>query len=146
MRWLFPFVALFLGSCGNDAALRVRQFHLQDTNPSQGHPFIRAEMNKRLHGAVTLEDRNLRRGNYYHVRWRGLSGDKLVKILFEYRQARTGEKINQKLITAEAAKNGEQEVVVSGRAYLTNGHVQSWKMSLFEGENLVASKQSYLWE
>jgi hypothetical protein len=124
----------------------VRQFHLQDVEATGGHAFIRAEMNKRLHGAVTLAERNLRRGNYYHLRWQGLSGTGLVKILFEYRQARTGARVKRRLITAEASRKGEREIVVGGREYLRDGHVQSWRFRLFDGEKLVAEKQSYLWE
>ena len=52
--------AVFLVSCGAPDILRVRQFHLQDTDVATGHPFIRAEMNKRLYGAVTARDRTLR--------------------------------------------------------------------------------------
>lgn len=138
--------AFVLGSCGTPETLRVRQFHLQDTDPTTGHPFVRAEMNKRLFGAVSLEERVLRRGNYYHIRWRRLSGTAPVQILFEYRQARTGAAVKKKVLTKEASRKGSGEIVIGGRDYLRDGHVQSWRVRLFDGEKLVATKQSYLWE
>lgn len=146
MKLIFVGVALVLCSCSAPETLRVRQFHLRDIEAADGHDFIRAEMNKRLHGAVTLAERNLRRGNYYHVRWRGLSGTGQVKIRFEYRQARTGAQVKERVITAEGSRKGSREIVVGGREYLRDGHVQSWRVSLFDGERLVATKQSYLWE
>ena len=146
MRWVLPLIALFISSCGNDETLRVRQFHLQSTVPASGHPFIRAEMNKRLHGAVTLEERNLRRGNFYHLRWQGLSGVKPVKVVFEFRQARTGGKVTKRVFQAGPSRKGEFEISVMGREYLKHGHVQSWRVRLYDGDKQVASKQSYLWE
>jgi hypothetical protein len=140
------FLAFLSVSCGSDETLRVRQFHLQDTSPAQGHPFIRAEMNERLYGAVTLEERNLRRGNYYHLRWQGLSGRSAVKVVFEYRQARTGVKVNERVVKAAPSHEGELEISVHGRDYLKDGHVQSWRFRLYDGEKMVASKQSYLWQ
>jgi len=103
-------------------------------------------MNKRLFGAVSLEERVLRRGNYYHIRWRRLSGTAPVQILFEYRQARTGAAVKKKVLTKEASRKGSGEIVIGGRDYLRDGHVQSWRVRLFDGEKLVATKQSYLWE
>lgn len=146
MKVVLALVALFLASCGSPETLRVRQFHLQETNPAQGHPFIRAEMNKRLHGAVTLAERKMRQGNYYHVRWRGLSGRGPVKIVFEYRQARTGAAVKERVVMVGNSRKGEYEMSVKGREYLVDGHVQSWRVRLYDGKALVASKQSYLWE
>ena len=146
MRLFLAFVALLLVSCGAPKTLQVRQFHLQDTDPSDGHPFIRAEMNRRLYGAVTLAERTLRKGNYYHLRWRGLRGDQPVRVVLEYRQARTGARVRMKEKVMKAARRGDCEIVVSGREYLRDGHVQSWRVTLYDGEKLVAKKQSYLWE
>ncbi len=146
MRLLLAIAALGLASCGSPETLRVRQFHLQETNPAQGHPFIRAEMNKRLHGAVTLAERAMRQGNFYHVRWHGLSGSDSVSLVFEYRQTRSGAAVKKRVVTLGATSRGEHELAVTGRDYLVDGHVQSWRVRLYDGKTLVASKQSYLWE
>jgi len=139
-------LVLLLVSCGAPETLRVRQFHLRDTKVSTGDLFIRAEMNKRLHGAVTEEERNLRKGNYYHVRWHGLSGTKPVRVLFEYRQTRTGAKVKKYETTAPAAAKGDRQISINGEDYLKNGRVLAWRASLYDGGTLVAQKESYLWD
>jgi hypothetical protein len=138
--------AVFLVSCGAPDILRVRQFHLQDTDVATGHPFIRAEMNKRLYGAVTARDRTLRKGNYYNVRWNELTGKEPIKLLFEYRQAQTGAKVNQQNFEVPGSREGDLEIVVSGLEYLKYGHVQAWRVTLFEGESKIFVKKSYLWD
>jgi len=138
--------AMFLVSCGAPDMLRVRQFHLQDTDVSTGHPFIRAEMNKWLYGAVTARERILRKGNYYHVRWSGLTRQRPIRVVFEYRQARTSAKVNRREFRAPGSRKGEVEIVVSGLEYLKQGHVQTWRATLFEGDSKVAVKKSYLWD
>lgn len=146
MRVFLALATLLLVSCGTPESLRIRQFHLRDTKVATGHPFIRAETNKRLHGAVTEKERALRRGNYYHIRWHGLSGKNPVKVVFEYRLARTGSAVRKIGFVAEASKKGDREIVIDGVEYLKSGHVQSWRATLYDGEKKVLVKKSYLWE
>lgn len=146
MKVLLAGFTVFLVSCGAPDILRVRQFHLQDTDVSTGHPFIRAEMNKRLYGAVTARERTLRKGNYYHVRWHGLTGQKPIRLVFEYRQARTGVKVNRREFRLPGSPKGKSEIVVAGLEYLKYGHVQAWRVNLFEGDSKISVKKSYLWD
>ena len=138
--------ALFLSSCSETETLRVRQFHLRDTKVADGNEFIRSEMNKRLHGAVNLEERNARKGQYYNVSWHGLSGTHPVKMLFEYRQASSGAAIRKIEKTVSASKDGKMEIRVTGDAYQKGGRVVSWRLSLYDGREVVAQKKSYLWD
>ena len=143
---VFALAAFGLVSCSAPETLRVRQFHLRDAKVATGDLFIRAEMNRRLYGAVSEEERLLRRGNYYHMRWRGLSGTQPVQIVFEYRQARTGAKVKRLESAAPAAAKGSLEIAIAGQNYKDNGRVSAWRMSLYDGDSVVATKQSYLWE
>ncbi len=138
-------LALLIVSCGVPDTLRVRQFHLRDTEAASGDLFIRAEMNKRLHGAVTAAERNLRRGNYYHIRWHGLSGAKPVRLVFEYRQVRTGATVKRLEKMIPALKLSDCQIAIGGEEYLKNGRVLAWRVRLYDGKDLVAKKQSYLW-
>ena len=135
-----------LFSCSAPETLQVRQFHLRDTEAARGDLFIRAEMNRRLHGAVSEEERKLRRGNYYHLRWRGLSGEKPVRVVFEYRQARTGAAVRKVEKVLGVLAKGEVDLHFIGKEYERNGRVLAWRVRLYDGENLVEKKQSYLWE
>ncbi len=106
-----------LFSCSAPETLQVRQFHLRDTEAARGDLFIRAEMNRRLHGAVSEEERKLRRGNYYHLRWRGLSGEKPVRVVFEYRQARTGAAVRKVEKVLGVLAKGEVDLHFIGKEY-----------------------------
>lgn len=146
MKIFLAGLALLLVSCGAPETLRVRQFHLRDTEAAGGDPFIRAEMNKRLHGAVTAEERNLRKGNYYHIRWHGLSGTKPVRLVFEYRQVRTGAQVKTIEKVIPASQSGDRQIFINGEKYRDNGRVLAWRVKLYDGKDLVGRKQSYLWE
>ncbi len=142
---LLCLVGVLLVSCGSGDILRVRQFHLRETEAADGHLFIRAEMNKRLYGAVDDEERKARRGQYYDVRWRGLGGGE-VKLVFEYRQRVSGAKVRRKVMVREGGKRGELSFAVNGEEYRRRGRVTSWRLRLYEGGELRDEKQSYLWE
>ena len=141
---------MVLASCSAPETLRVRQFHLRDTKVATGDRFIRAETNRRLHGAVSEEERALRLGNYYHMRWRGLSGTQPVRVVFEYRQVRTGALVKKVEAVAPASSlgkgKGDFEIALAGEDYQKNGRVLAWRTTLYEGESVVATKQSYLWD
>lgn len=150
MRFFLVCLGLMMGvgliSCGTSRdTLRVRQFNLQDTKPSTGHEFIRSETNRRLHGAVSEREREERLGQYYDVSWQKLSGVKPVKVVFEYRQIRTGAKVRKQVFVRKPAASGKFEIQVTGANYRTNGRVLAWQMSLYDGAEKVAVKRSYLW-
>lgn len=146
MRVIFAVVALVLVSCSDSETLKVRQFHLRDTEVSNGIEFIRGEMNKRLHGAVTLEEREARKGHYYNISWQGLSGSQPVTVLFEYRQAATGaENKTLKQVMAPSSE-GKVELRVAGESYQKGGRVLAWRITLLDGKQSVAQKKSYLWD
>lgn len=153
VKAIFCLVVLALVSCASDEVLQVRQFHLRDTEVERDYndrtnenQFIRGEINKRVHGAVTQEERDKRKGDYYTVSWKGLSGASPVQVTFEYRQATSGsrvKKIDQKL---PAAVSGKTEFQIIGDDFLNKGRVTAWRMSLYDGSEKLATKTSYLWD
>jgi hypothetical protein len=146
VRVFLAALALILVSCSESETLRVRQFHLRDNKSANGNDFIRGEMNKRLHGAVTLEKREARKGQYYNISWDGLSGAGSVKVVFEYRQVIGGADVKEIEKTMSASKEGKLEIRVTGEAYQKGGRVLAWRVTLFDGGKSVAQKQSYLWD
>lgn len=152
MKFLLILSALFAVSCAQREPLSIRQFHLTDTEVERDYydrfdenPFVRGEINKRTHGAITTKEREARRGHYYNVNWSQLTGTKPVKILLEYRQGSSGAQIKTKTQTLPPASRGYTELQIIGSDYQQNGRVLSWRITLFEGKEKVASKQSYLW-
>lgn len=146
MRVFLAALALMLVSCSETETLRVRQFHLRDNRVANGNDFIRGEMNKRLHGAVTLEEREARKGQYYTISWHGLSGSREVKVVFEYRQVMSGANEKKMVKIMLASREGKLEIQVIGEAYQKGGRVLAWRVTLFDGGERVAQKQSYLWD
>ena len=146
MRVFLAALFLVLVSCSETETLRVRQFHLREVRVTDGNDFIRGEMNKRLHGAVTLEEREARKGQYYDISWNGLSGLGAVRVVFEYRQVIGGADVRKIEKTMPSSREGKLEVRVTGDAYQKGGRVLAWRVTLFDGVKSVAQKQSYLWE
>ena len=146
MRVVLALLTLILASCGSSEQFRIRQFHLRTDEVADGNEFIRAEMNKRLYGAVTEKERELRKGHFYAVSWRELSGTRPVKVLFEYRQQTTGAKLKKMTRVLPPSVEGRTEFQITGSDYYENGRVLAWRMSLFDGSKVVSRKQSFLWE
>lgn len=149
MRALVILGILGLSSCGSPVVLEIRQYHLRSLDADTGGvDSIRAEKLKRLHGAVSLEEQHQRLGHYYTIRWNGPEGreGEPVRILFQFRQAVTGSKILKVEHDAPVGRKGAFEFQVTGEPYLEGGRVLSWHLTLFRGGEVVATKQSYLWE
>ena len=108
----------------------------------------RAERLHRLHGAVSEDERDARRGHYYMVEWDGPRGTEElpVRIVLEYQQGRTGDRILRQEQEFPPGRKGKAEFVINGEAYLEGGRVLAWRLLLYRGEELVATRKSYLWD
>jgi len=104
------------------------------------------EKARRLHGAVSMEERRQRLGQYYTVLWE-LEGGGNREVLFEYLQGQSGSKVKTMRRALETdATSGKEEFSVIGDNYFNNGRVLAWKISLVADGKIISSKQSYLWE
>jgi hypothetical protein len=138
----------FLGACSNgDPALKVKQFHLREVSAERSQdPFVRGEEQRRFFGAVSMAERKLRLGQYYTVSWRNPAAGAPVRVVFEYRQAATTDKV----LTLEntfpaAAKAGQGEFAIIGNDYQTNGRVLAWQVTVFRGDEIVGQRRSFMW-
>lgn len=130
--------------------LVVKQFKLRDETLDHGEePMVRMEKQRRLHGAVSMEERRQRLGQYYTIRWsdpKGV-GSGPVEVVFEYRQGGTASAV--KRITESfpaSADGGTTEFSVVGDNYFDNGKVLAWRTSLHRAGREIAVRRSYLWE
>lgn len=150
VRWLVILGAVGLISCGGTkGVVNLRQYHLRSVSADTGGiESIRAEKLKRLHGAVSAEERRNRLGHYYIIRWKGPKGREAdpVRILFQYRQAATGSAIRRMETTLPGTRKGVTEFQVTGPTYLEGGRVLAWHLGFYRGEELVETLQSYLWD
>ncbi len=109
---------------------------------------IAMEKARRLHGAVSLEERRKKLGQYYTLKWNDSvnSGQGAAKLIFQYQQGATGSRVKRMVRTFPAASvSGSAEFAVIGDDYFRGGKVLAWKATLLRGEKEIASQQSYLW-
>ena len=141
-------VMALLGACSlsPDQALVVRQFHLRDTEPdSKKAPMVRGEQVYRLKGAVTLEQREERLGDYYTVTWRAL-GAEPTRLVMDFQQSSSGAKVHcMSRDLPTKVSGGKVEFKVTGDTYRVGGRVLAWRIRLMQGSEVLSEKRSYLW-
>jgi hypothetical protein len=125
---------------------RVKIYRLDPTaEPDAAEPAIPFEQKHYLYGAVSDEDREARRGNYYTVFFRTPDHTTPVRARFEYRQSATGFKVHVKEVET-GAKRGMVRFEVTGQEYRERGRLLGWRVLLFQGGNLIGEHKSFLWD
>ncbi len=139
-----------VASCGAPQPLEVKTYLLRDQSHDEGgDPMARNERLRRLHGAVSMDERRARLGQYYSVSWHDAEGAGLAPatVVFEYQQGATASRVMRKTATFPAGTSaGTAEFEVTGDDYFTGGRVLAWRVSLRRGDAVVATRQSYLWQ
>ena len=135
-------------SCSSSDVMEVRQFHLSSVDPvDRSAQMVRGEQVYRLRGAVTLEERQERLGQYYTVSWKNEGGSTgPLKIVMDYQQTATGSKNLRMSRDLPADKaSGKVEFKMIGEAYRIGGRVLAWRIRMMDGNKVIAEKRSYLW-
>lgn len=142
--------ALMLGACaGPPETLVVKQFQLRNERKDVGgEPMVRMEKERRLRGAVSMEDRRQRLGQYYSLIWSDPKGVSLgpVELVFQYQQGATGSRVKRMSREFPASDSGGvAEFAVIGDDYFDGGRVLAWRASVWRDGRELASSRSYLW-
>jgi uncharacterized protein YcfL len=150
-RLLILLAALSLGACaGRRDVLVVKQFQLRDQELNiDDNPMVRMEKERRLHGAVSMEERRQKLGQYYTLLWQDAAGvgQGPVEVVFRYRQGATGSRVKRMTKDFKAEdSDGVAEFAVIGDDYFTGGRVLAWRATVLRGGRELASRQSYLWQ
>lgn len=128
-------------------SLEVKQYVLRDQETGRSEdPMARMEKMRRLHGAVSMEERRQRLGQYYTLVWHDSAGAGSggVTALFEYQQGSSAiRRLTRSFPASETS--GVADFAVTGDDYFKNGRVLAWRASISRGGREIASKQSYLW-
>lgn len=148
-----PFLAaaLLLGACaGPPQTLVVKQFQVRDQQRNAGdEPMVRMEKHRHLRGAVSMEERRQRLGQYYTILWHNPegAGNGPVEVVFQYQQGATASRVKRmtKQFPAGDAE-GRAEFAVIGDDYFKNGRVLAWQATVSRGGRELAAKRSYLWK
>lgn len=148
MNRLIALFCLVLASCASDPkGLTVKQYHLRESMFDFNNDLMaRGEVQRLLHGAVSVEERRQKTGQYYHVIWNPESGSGVpVEVVFEYLQAASGSKIKKQVQRVEGGSQADVYFTIAGNDYLRNGRVLAWRVTVREGGRVIASEQSYMW-
>lgn len=152
MKYLLAAFCLLMVSCAKTPeGLTVSTYHLRESMfQENGDPMVRGEIQRYLHGAVTVEERRQKIGQYYHVTWKhsdqlpsGLGGK--TEVVFEYLQAASGSQIKRIAQQAQSPAQADAYFTIAGKDYAKNGRVLAWRVSVRNNGETLASKQSYLW-
>jgi hypothetical protein len=151
IRFYHILVILSLGACGGPSQpLRVKQFQLRDQATGlSDEPFVKMEKARRLRGAVSMAERREKLGQYYTLIWDDPTGtaSSPVEIVFQYQQGASASRIKRMVRSFPASeKKGTAEFAVIGSDYFKNGKVLAWKATLKRGKQVIATRQSYLWQ
>ena len=110
---------------------------------------VRMEKERHLRGAVSMEERRERLGQYYTLLWNDPTGagQGEVEIIFQYQQGATASKVKRMVATFPSSDTkGTTGFAVIGSDYFNNGKVLAWKATLQRGKRVIATQQSYLWQ
>ena len=126
----------------------LRTIKIEDNNSAM----VRGDQQRRLYGAVTIEEHKQRIGQYYTLRWNLLNHpetkqeDKPVKLVFLYQQASTGNQIKTASKTYPlGTTQGKWAFNNIGNQYAKAGRILAWRADLIYGGQLISTKESYLW-
>lgn len=142
---------MVLGSCSAPPeTLVVKTFQLRDQSRSSANdPMVRMEKGRRLRGAVSMDERRLRLGQYYTLTWNDPEGAGLgpVEVVFLYQQGASASRIKRMSRSfPTSAVSGTAEFAVIGDDYFLNGKVLAWRASVYRAGRELSSRQSYLWK
>ena len=148
---LLPVLAVAaLSSCASkpQGFTKVKIYRLNPTaRITAVDPSIPFEQQHLLYGAVSREDRDARRGNYYSFFWKADDRTQPVRLRFEYRQSLTRSAVKrQEIDITDVNRNNITKIQVTGADYQTNGKILSWRASLIQGGKEIASTQSFMWQ
>jgi len=150
-KWFAIIVAVLAAACASPPPpLKVTTHVVRDQvhNGDGSDPMARNEKLRRLHGAVSMEERKNLLGAYYTIQW----NDPDIKhgaasITFEYQQGATGSRIKSiRRDFPKYATSGTAEVAIIGDDYFEGGRVLAWRATLRRGGETIATRQSYLWQ
>ncbi len=112
---------------------------------------VRGDQQKRLYGAVTINEHKQRIGQYYLLRWNlnhtpTYNTAPTPQITFKYKQASTGAKIKTASHTfPKGTRKGKWPFNNIGKNYLKGGRILAWRAELTLDGQLIDSKESFLW-
>lgn len=149
-KWTLALAAPWFAACTAPKPLTVQSHTVRDQlhEMHSGDPMAQNEKLRRLHGAVSMEERAKLLGQYFTIRWNDAAVTAgPAEVVFEYQQGATGSAVKSlREDFPAAATRGVAEFSVIGEDYTRNGKVLAWRVTLRRGGETLATRHSYLWQ
>jgi hypothetical protein len=147
VAWIVGLTFLAVGCSTTPSVLEVTsRTRLQNIDPADKDLFIEDQASRirfEPHDLGTDEQRE-----EFYVRWRSapasrLGTGKISQVKFEYRQIGKPDVIGEQTYTPH--RDTANVFTVRGEEFRSGGSVSAWRVSLWDGDHLVAEKKSFLW-
>jgi hypothetical protein len=137
-----PYLCLLLLTACSTTAPRVLEVtsrtRLQDIDAADTRLFVEDEASRIKYEPQDLSIDNQR--EEFYVRWAPAS---IGLVKFEYRQIAKPGTIFEQTYTPHG--DASKVFAVRGEAFRSGGSVSAWRVSLWNGDQLLAEKKSFLW-
>lgn len=113
---------------------------------SKGNKALEYEQKYWMFGAVTKEQQEEKKGQYFVISWVNKGAAQNIEARFEYRQINTRDVVRKLSVfhTGADGANRSQFSVV-GKAFKDGGEVASYRITLWSGDELLAESKSFIW-
>jgi hypothetical protein len=113
---------------------------------SRGNKPLEFEQKYWMYGAVTKEQIEEKKGQYFVITWVNKGPAKNVEARLEYRQSKTKDIVRTLSLRYPAADGANRsQFSVLGKAFQEGGEIQSWRFTLWSGDELLAESKSFIW-
>jgi len=128
--------------------LDVNRITVSTANPLRkvDEPLIQMQTDHRMYGIVDPKKREERIGQYYRISWKNPQGKQATKLVFKYQRSADKGDVRQQIFELSTGVRGFVEVPIIGKDLATKGRILAWRAELLENNEIIASKESYLWE
>ncbi len=150
------FLSLLLSACTSydkTQLLGVVEYSVKTTksyDSSWHNSSLRVNSRYIFYSANSSKEKKALLGDYYFVSWYDKDPSQDVTVQMYYTQSASGSTVLSRTQTAKAPRRGtgsqKMEFFFNGEERAKRGDVLSWKVDIYVGNELVDSKQSYLWQ
>jgi len=125
---------------------KVHEVRTDLNSDSHGNKALEFEQKYWMFGAVTKEQIEERKGQIYLITWVNNGPVKNIEARLEYRQAKTKDVVRNFSIRYPMAKGSNRsQFSVLGKAFQEGGPIQSYRFTLWSGDELLAESKSFIW-
>ncbi len=125
---------------------KVHEVRTDGNTDSHGNKALEFEQKYWMFGAVTKEQIDERKGQIYVITWVNQGVERNIEARLEYRQVNTKDVTRVFSIRYPMAKGANRsQFSVLGKAFQDGGPIQSYRFTLWSGDELLAESKSFIW-